>query len=120
MIIIFWPIFLASHTLLWRILSREKLLTEKIEKLPYLIQKPLTCGVCFTFWLTFFYQLILIHSPHIFYHIDWKSHILIDLFYFVFYWWVTAFIAVFIYYLFLTWYEGSHYLAHLAEKIHDK
>ena len=101
---------ISAIALLWRVFSKETIIEKAIDGLPHLIKKPLTCGVCFTFWLSFFCNLIF--NP-VLWNISANS--LIN---FLAHWMITGMVSVSIYYIFLTFYEGSHYLAHKAEKLH--
>ncbi len=111
---------ISAVSLLWRIFSRHDFIKNKIEYFPYVFKKPLTCGVCFTFWLTL--AALLIFTPFDGWQLPlrWSLGFITDTAIFITHWFILGMGAVFLYYVFLTFYEGSHYLAHKAESLHQK
>ncbi|MBM3281405.1 MAG: hypothetical protein FJY91_01480 [Candidatus Harrisonbacteria bacterium] len=113
-------LFLSAIVTLWRIFSRESFVKSRIEALPYFMRKLLTCGVCFTFWLSFFFNFAFLPIggwvPPIFYAVSGTAFTILQFFVS---WMITGMATVAIYYTFLVFYEGSHYLAHKAEEMHE-
>lgn len=110
---------ISAVILLWRVTIKEKLVAKFIDRLPYLVRKPLTCGVCSTFWLSFIAQFIFVKVPseYIPFFAAFPENSVATFFAS---WMITGMASVFVYYLFATFYEGSHYLAHKAEKMHEE
>jgi len=114
---------IAAITLLCRITLKEKYVEDKVDALPYLVRKPITCGVCRTFWITFVFQFLFVRFQENVFLPGLRQGsfggVIAGLTGFFVSWMVTGMAAVFIFYLFLTFYEGSHYLAHKAEEMHN-
>lgn len=111
---------ISAVALLWRIFSREEFIAPKIEALPYLIRKPLTCGVCFSFWMSLLY--IISFRPS-FSGVSISAQMspkCLFLTKFFTDWMILGMSSVFILYVFLTFWEGSHYFSHKAEELHAK
>jgi hypothetical protein len=112
---------IAALSLLARITLREKPVEALVDRLPYLLQKPITCGVCRTFWMTFISQFLfntqIQNYSQIFQaYIQGLPSTPVT---FLVSWMITAMLAVSMLYIFLTFYEGSHYLTHKAEEMHS-
>ncbi len=74
------------------------------------LSKALTCGLCFTYWLAFFFVLWRNPIP------NWTHSVLITHFFLS--WMVVAFVAVFLRFLYVSLQELVHYQVHVLRGEH--
>jgi hypothetical protein len=112
---------IAGLSLLWRNFryDTDNPLYPFFEKLPYGIRKPITCGLCVTYWITclilFVYNPLyatilplLAHTPTLIQYVGA----------FIGTWMITGTVAVCIVYTVDTLYQISHFFAHKAHEPH--
>lgn len=115
---------ITGLTLLWRNFryDTDNPLHKHFERLPYLLRKPITCGLCITYWITFI-TLWFYNPLHTTLSLDARSLTLISesFMHFVASWMITGTVAVAIVYTIETFYQVSHTFAHRAhhEPAHD-
>lgn len=103
-------VVIASISILWRIFryDTENPINGYLDRWPYLPKKLITCGVCFTFWITLVFVLYSQYRNNIPFSTE---SIFLD-------WMTTGFYAVMLVYVFDTFYQISHYFKHKAEQGH--
>jgi hypothetical protein len=112
-------IFIAALSLLARITLNEPAVEKAANRLPYILQKPLTCGVCRTFWFSFFAQ---------FFFLQFETNFLLPYIQgpfqtigeFLLSWVITGMTATAIFYVVVALDEGAHYLSHKVDEMHKK
>lgn len=114
-----YSLIISGVGILWRIFRKEPGIAPRIDRLPHLIRKPLTCGVCFIFWISFFFLLLTEEPFSISVPLAFEAPSLLgaaaD---FVATWIMLGMSSAFVFYLFLFPYEGSHWASHSADAFH--
>lgn len=116
-----FALIVAGLSLLWRNFryDDDNPIKEKLDALPYFIKKPITCGVCFTFWFAFFVNSIALRD-----HTWWSAlgNYAPSFWGFIvrFFgsWMILGVTAAFIVYSFVLLFEISHVIAHKVESLH--
>lgn len=121
--ILFGAGVITAISLLWRVFryDDDNPLKKRLDTLPYLLQKPITCGICSTFWFALIYTAFaypVYGLTPFFPSFEVLSSSLIGFAHFVCTWMIFGLTSISLYYVFLTFYEVSHYYAHLAHPTH--
>jgi sterol desaturase/sphingolipid hydroxylase (fatty acid hydroxylase superfamily) len=116
---IFGGSIVAGTAALWRTFryDDENPLNKKIDAWPYILRKPITCGVCSTFWIALIYSFGFDLSPEVLIPLStapWFA----STFSFLAEWMLLGFAAIFQLYIFVFFFDVSHYYAHKAEHAH--
>ncbi len=87
-----------------------------LDRLPYLLQKPITCGLCVTFWIALIFESIFavpnaLPPTHAFIPDTWTA-----VAGFIASWMVLGTVSAFILYMLDTFFEVSHFYKHRAHQ----
>ncbi len=113
---------IAGAAILWRNFryDKENPANKYLDRLPYWLRKPVTCGVCFTYWAAGAYAIVV--DPLT----DWIPPFRFPfgaaeaLMTFFFCWMILGTGAAFIVYVLDTFFEISHYYKHKAAHEHKE
>lgn len=113
---------IAGFSLLWRNFryDTDNPLYSFFENLPYGIRKPITCGLCVTYWITLL--VLCIYNPLFTYIFPALTHLPVILQYsssFISTWMITGTVSVMVVYFIDTLYQVSHFFAHKAHESHQ-
>ena len=101
-------ISIAGLSALWKNLLDEPLILRTVKRLPYVVSRALTCGFCFTYWLSLIVLLIM------------DNFTFDSILSFIKNWMILSLISASLYYLFMILQEISIILAHKHEAMHKK
>lgn len=107
----------AGVSLLWRVYryDSENPLNVYLDKLPYLFRKPITCGMCVTFWISLCATILYTPLAGIVSSLPTRFPFMnAPVVGFVFEWMVLGTTAALFVYVIDTFYQVSHYYKHAA------
>lgn len=99
--------------------DQENSLNKYIDRLPYFLNKPLSCGLCFTFWVALAYNFVF--TPLDFWSPEFRyqfSNTTKEVLTFLSSWMILGTGSGFIVYFIDTFFQVSHYFKHKTHK-HD-
>jgi hypothetical protein len=114
----------AGTALLWRNYryDSEIRINGALDRLPYLLQKPITCGLCFTFWISLVATIIFFPFPALIESLPYRLQLSEPVMAFVTFfvqWFALGALSTMIVYIVDTLFEASHYLKHAVGAHHD-
>lgn len=120
--LIFSSAIIAGIASLWRNFryDTDNPANAYLNKLPYFLKKPITCGLCVTFWIAFFFSIFFIPlgewlPPTRFFFSD-TVEVLVTFFTS---WMIVGTGAALILYFLDTLFEISHFYKHTAHTLHE-
>jgi hypothetical protein len=109
----------SGAVLLWRTYryDEENAFNKKLDALPYLLRKPITCGLCFTFWLSLLAAIIFVPFAEWLPLLQYRfalGEAVSGLLNFLVSWLALGTATTFLVYVIDTFYQVSHYYKHAA------
>lgn len=114
----------AGVALLWRTYryDSDNRFNAALDRLPYILRKPVTCGLCFTFWTAFFESFVFSPFPSLVSGLPFRIVLEeggVSVATFLVQWLALGTCATAVVYIVDTFYEISHYLKHSVGVLHD-
>ena len=113
----------AGVALLWRTYryDSDNKFNTVLDRLPYALRKPITCGLCFTFWISLLATIIFSPFAAAIAFLPYRFALggAIGVVNFLIQWFALGTAAVTVVYVVDTFFEISHYLKHAVGEQHD-
>ena len=110
----------AGVALLWRTYryDSDNQFNATLDRLPYMLRKPITCGLCFTFWVSFVTTVVFSPFQELVPILPYRFGA-VTLITFLVQWFALGTLSTFVVYIVDTFFEISHYLKHAVGEQHD-
>jgi hypothetical protein len=115
----------AGVSLLWRTYryDPENPFNDKLDRLPYVLRKPVTCGLCFTFWISCVCTVILVPLANVAFALPYRfpvAAIFRSIIGFGIEWFALGTLATAVVYAVDVLFQVSHYYKHKAAHEHEE